>query len=56
MWCRSTFLAISEQILQLYCTDDWTEEADHAQKLHPAQILHCVFLAHIRDGIQSGAD
>lgn len=40
----------------LYGTDDGAEEAQHAQELHPAEVLHGVLLTHVRDGVQGGAD
>lgn len=40
----------------LYGADDGAEQAEHAQKLHSAQVLHCVLLSHIRHGVQHRAE
>lgn len=40
----------------LYGADDCAEQADHAQELNSAQVLHCVLLTHIRHCVQRGAD
>lgn len=42
--------------LHLYGADDGAEQADHAQKLHLAQVLHCVLLTHIGHCVQRGAE
>ena len=41
--------------LHLYGAEDGPEEAQHAQELHPAEVLHRVLLAHVGDGVQRGA-
>lgn len=40
----------------LYGADDRAEQADHAEELHPAQVLHRVLLTHVRDGVQRRTD
>lgn len=42
--------------LHLYGADDCAEKADHAQELHPAQVLHGVLLTHIRHRIQRSTE
>lgn len=42
--------------LHLHGADGGAEQADHAQELHPAQVLHSVFLTHVGDGVQHGAE
>lgn len=42
--------------LHLYGADDCAKQANHAQELHPAQVLHCVFLTDIRHGVQRSAE
>lgn len=40
----------------LYGADDGGEQAEHAQELYSAEVLHGVLLTHIRDSIQRCAD
>lgn len=41
---------------QLYATDEGPKEAHHAQEFDPAQVLHCVLLAHIGYSIEGSTE